>query len=201
MGPGRRPDPGWRLVEAAAAASGDEARRLLTDAEIEAPRSVAERPDDIGRRFGLAVVLGSRADIEGGRTKIRAASELYTELEAILEVDPEHARARHLLGRLHAGVKRMNRVVRWVATRLLGGEVLAGASWEAAERHLAFAAEHEPAVLAHHLQLANLYRDTGRPERALDALRPLFEREPDSALDRAVIDEALSLQAELDPGS
>lgn len=188
----------WTLVEAAAATPDrNEAKRLLIDAEIEARRAVEAAPGDTGRRFGLAVVLGSRADIEGGRTKVRAASALHVELEALLALDPEHARARHMLGRLHAGVKRMNRVVRWIATRLLGGDVLAHASWEEAELHLAFAEDHDPGILEHHMQLARLYDDTDRPRLALQEIDHILAREPGSAIDRAVVEEATALRAEL----
>ena len=191
----------WILVEAASATSDqDEAKGLYLDAEDEARRGVAARPDEVGTRFALAVVLGLRADVEGGRTKVRAAAALHEELTAILAMEPEHARARHMLGRLHAGVMRMNGVVRWVATRLLGGDVLDDASWGEAERHLAFAEERDPEMLGHHLQLANLYRDTDRSNLALIELTHLFEREPTSEMERAAWDEAVELRAALGGG-
>jgi Tfp pilus assembly protein PilF len=188
----------WVLVEAAAATTEeDQAKRLFLEAEDEARRAVAAEPDQVGTHFALAVVLGLRADVEGGRTKVRAAAALHDELTLLLEMDPEHARARHMLGRLHAGVMRMNGVVRWVATRLLGGDALDDASWAEAERHLAFAEERDPAMLGHHLQLANLYRDTDRPELALVELAHIFEREPTSAMEQATWDEAVALQGAL----
>ncbi|NNF37100.1 MAG: hypothetical protein HKN71_00415 [Gemmatimonadetes bacterium] len=191
----------WVLVEAASATPDrDEAKRLYVDAEAEARRGLAERPDAVGTRFALAVVLGLRADVEGGRTKVRAAAALHDELTAILQVEPEHARARHMLGRLHAGVMRMNGVVRWVATRLLGGDALDDASWAEAERHLAFAERSEPEMLGHHLQLANLYRDTDRSGLARVELEHIFERTPSSAMEEAVWAEALELRTELGGG-
>ena len=189
----------WVLVEAASATTDrDEARRLYLDAEAEARSAVAARPDEVGTRFALAVVLGLRADVEGGRTKVRAAAALHDELTAILKLEPEHARARHMLGRLHAGVMRMNGVVRWVATRLLGGDALEGASWAEAERHLTFAEERDPEMLGHHLQLANLYRDTDRPDRALLELEHVFERTPTSAMEQSVWDEGVALLREME---
>ncbi len=160
----------------------------------------SEAPEDVGRRFALAVVLGLRADREGGKTKVKAADELHRQLVAILELDPEHARARHLLGRLNAGVCRMNSVVRWIATRLLGGDALAGASWEEAERNLAFAEQQAPEVPDHHLQLANLYRDTGRPELALVEVEHVLALPVTSALDQAARDEAIELRRRLEEG-
>jgi hypothetical protein len=192
------PDTVRALVEASAAEHDNgRAKELLRRAEEEARRAVASDSSDVVRRFALAVVLGLRADREGGRTKVRAAAALHEELRAILDREPEHARARHMLGRLHAGVCRMNGVVRWIATRLLGGDVLAGASWEEAELHLAFAERHAPEVPDHHLQLANLYRDTGRPELALEEVEHVLALPASSAMERAVRTEAVELRGEL----
>lgn len=196
------PDTVWVLAERASSEADEgRARALLRDAEREARAAVAAHPDDPGRRFGLAVVLGRRANAEGGRTKVRAASELHRELEALLVLDPEHARARHMLGRLHAGVLRMNGAVRWIATRLLGGGALRAASWEEAERNLAFAESRDPAVADHHLQLANLYRDTGRPRLALREVEHVLALPASAPSEREVREEAARLGEALRDGA
>jgi hypothetical protein len=161
-------------------------RGRLAAAEERARAALVDAPADVERRFDLAIVLGLRADRSGGITKVRAASALHRELEGVLAAAPEHARARHLLGRLHAGVMRMDRVTRWIATNLLGGGTLKAASWAEAERHLAFAELNAPEVLDHHYELAHLYEDTDRPERALEEARHVMVREPGSAMERLV---------------
>ena len=192
------PEGVWRVAEFAASLADDEAARaLLGEAEAEARRAVASDPDAVGARFGLAVVLGMRADREGGRARVQAAAALHRELEEILARDPEHPRARHLLGRLPAGVQRWNGVVRWIAPRLLGGGALDGGSWGEAERHLAFAEAAEPQVADHHLQLANLYRDTGRPKAALEEVEHVLARPAATPREEAVRAEALALRESL----
>jgi len=192
------PDTVWILVESAIAASDERVtKETLKEAEAHARAAVEEAEDDVGRRFALTVVLGLRADREGGRTKVAAASELHKELERILELEPTHARARHMLGRLHAGVRRMNRVTRWLATNILGGGELKKATWEEAERNLVFAEEHVPEVSDHHLQLANLYRDTERPELALVEVGHVLMLPVRSAMEQAAHDEALELRGRL----
>lgn len=192
------PDTVWILVEAATATSDrDGARDLLKRAERLARQEVVGHESDVERRLALAVVLGLRADREGGSARVRAASELHGELVRILELQPDHAGARHLLGRLHAGVRRMNRVTRWIATNLLGGDVLRKATWAEAEQNLAFAATHAPDVSDHHLQLANLYRDTNRPELALEEVDRALSLPARSPLERAVLEEARELKATL----
>jgi len=193
------PDTVWVLVEASTSTPEDDrARELLREAEIHARHGIQGHPDDTGRRFGLAVVLGLRANREGGRTQVLAAAELQKELAAILVLDPYHARARHMLGRLHAGVRRMNRASRWIAINLLGGGELKKATWEEAERNLAFAAEHAPEVADHHLQLANLYRDTDRPELAVAELERALALTPTSALEEEVLKEAIRVKKALE---
>jgi hypothetical protein len=194
------PDTVWVLAEAAAAADGDLAKELLLEAETHARASLLDHEDDVGRRFALAAVLGLRSNREGGRTKIRAASQLQDELDVILELDAEHARARHLLGRLHAGVRRMNRVTRWVATNLLGGDRLKKATWEEAERNLFFAEQRVPYVSDHHLQLANLYRDTDRRELAIAEAEHVLDLPAESPMAAAVLEEAHELIQKLGRG-
>lgn len=192
------PDTLWVLVEGALAQD-DEGRMkaLLKDAEALARTAVVEHDSVVACRFALAVVLGLRAEREGGRTKVGAASALHSELEAILDLDPEHARARHMLGRLHAGVLRMGRVTRWIATNLLGGGELKKATWEEAERNLVFAEQRDPDVPDHHMQLANLYRDTHRPELALREVDHVLALSAVSPMEELVHAEARRLRESL----
>jgi hypothetical protein len=192
------PDTVWMLMEASVATNDeDRMKAMLREAEEHARAATVGQEDNIGRRFALAAVLGMRADREGGMTKVRAASALNDELNAVLELDPEHARARYMKGCLHAGVRRMGRVTRWLATNLLGGSTLKEATWEEAESNLSFAEAHAPEVPDHHLQLARLYQDTGRPELAAIEVAHVLEIKPTSPMEMAARDEATVLQAEL----
>jgi len=193
------PDTVVSLVQSAVDTSdGDLRKELLRDAERHAREAVTRGGErDVGRRYALAVVLGLRANAEGGRSKVQAAAALSEELDVILAIDPHHVGARHMLGRLHAGVRRMNGVVRWLATNMLGGDELSRARWETAEENLAYAEQHAPEVADHHLQLALLYRDTGRPELAAEEASHVLRIEPQNLLERAVRAEAVSLRDDL----
>ncbi len=195
------PDTVWILVEATYADVEDDlAKEMLMDAEDHARTAAQGYENDVGRRFALAVVLGRRADKEGGRTKIRVASEFHEELEAVLQLAPKHPQARHLMGRLYAGVRRMGSMTRWIATNLLGGGELKQATWEAAEAHLLFAEQAQPEVSDYHLQLARLYRDTDRPELALREVRHVFDLPVTTPLETAVNNGAVELELELTNG-
>jgi tetratricopeptide (TPR) repeat protein len=192
------PDTVWMLVEATyAEGKTDRSKEMLLEAEAHARAALEGYEDDVGRRFALVVVLGRRADVEGGRARVRAASACHEELEAVLERSPEHPQARHLMGRIYAGVRRMGRLTRWIATNLLGGGRLKAATWEAAEAHLVYAEQAKPEVSDHHLQLANLYRDTGRPELALAEARHALAIPVTTPMEMVVHDEAAALEAML----
>ena len=191
------PDSVWMLVEESWTVDDKDRRKeILQRAEIHARSSSEGHSDEVGPRFALAVVLASRAETEGGRTKVHTAAEFHRELEVILEIDPQHARAHHLTGRLYAGVRRTNRITRWIATNLLGGAELKKATWQAAEEHLSYAEEHAPEVSGHHLQLARLYADTDRLELALLELEHVFPLPVASPIEQSVWDEALDVKEE-----
>ncbi len=192
------PDTVWILMEAATAMTDeDDMKTMLVEAEGHARAATVDHEKDIGRRFALAAVLGLRADREGGRTKVRVASAFNDELNVVLKLDPDHPQARHMKGRLHAGVRRMGRVTRWLATNLLGGGTLKEATWEEAESNLSFAEERAPEVLDHHLQLARLYQDTHRLALAAVEIGHVLALEAVSPMELRTRDEALDLREDL----
>ena len=192
------PDSVWVLIESALTEQ-DKGRTktMLKGAELEARSSITGHERDVGRLYGLAVVLGLRTEREGGKTKIGLASDLKKELDAILLLDPLHGRARHLRGRLNAAVVRMSSLTRWLATSMLGGGDLKTASWIQAESDLVFAETQVPGVSDHHMQLAHLYRDTKRPALALVEVEHVLALPFHSAMETAVHTEALKLKKKL----
>ena len=191
-------DTVWVLIESALAESDkDRTKTMLKQAEVQARSAIAGHEGNAGRRYALAVVLGLRTEREGGKTKIGLASDLNKELDATLAIDPVHARARHLRGRLNAAVLRMSSLTRWLATSLLGGGELKKASWQQAESDLVFAETQVPGVSDHHMQLANLYRDTKRPELARHEVEHVLAMPFHSKMETAVHAEALKLKKKL----
>jgi len=208
FGPSAVAGPAWddpgaqetlrRLSDAfAAKPRGDQAKCVLASVEQTALQAVAAHPEIVEDRYALAVVLGLRADHEGGTSKVRAASRMYDQLRRILALTPDHVGAHHLLGRLQAGVMRMNRVTRWIATNILGGGVLRGASWDEAERNLAFAIRGAPSIPDYHYELARLYEDTGRVQLALQEAQLVLAMDPSKAIEAVVPAKAAALVARM----
>ena len=94
----------------------------------------------------------------------------------VLELDPRHAGASYMLGRLHASVLRLGGFKRFMAKQLFGGGALEGASWEEAQRLLEVAVVEDPCVSEHHFELAQVYAqrgDASGAERELSYVREL----------------------------
>lgn len=189
--------PAWEAVAQALVLDRDAAKARLVELEDSASALAAARPDDVDTQFLLAVVLGARAELEGGRTKMRIAEKLLEQLSAVLALDPEHGGALDMMGRLHAAVMRMDWLTRVIATRILGGAELRSASWDEAERLLQSAIAAEPCVGDHYYQLASVYADRGKRTLALDRLSEFFELGPTADVDPRVYSRATSLRAEL----
>ena len=176
---------------------GDDAKADFTRAVELGREWVSEAADDADAHYMLSVALGYLLEHHGIRTKFRLAAEVRSEAERALELDPDHAGAHHVLGRLHAGAMRLNRIARVVAREILGAKVLEGASWERAEAHFSEARRVEPWNPRHTMELGALYLDTGQPELARQVLAEASTRVPREASDSMAVARARTLLASL----
>ncbi|MDH5759798.1 MAG: hypothetical protein OEZ65_09440 [Gemmatimonadota bacterium] len=167
----------------------------LRRAEAAARSVLAVDSLSVEGHYWLAVTLGLQADEEGGRTKIGLARESYAEAGRALALDPLHGGANHVMGRLHAGAKRLNLVSRMLARGLGLGGVLDQASWESAEHHLRAAAEADDGRLVHHLELARFLLSRGRTDEGRAILRDIAGRSPRHRLDAVYIERAAGVLA------
>jgi tetratricopeptide (TPR) repeat protein len=197
-----RPDPGpsWETVMESLTLDREASSRTLRVLLDSLAVAAAERPEDVATQYLLATVLGARAEVEVGRSKLRVAQAILSQVEVVLALDPNHAGALHMMGRLHAAVMRMDRVTRFVATRLLGGAKLDAASWHEAERFLESARSLEPCTGDHYYQLARVYADQGKRALAATRLREFLELGPSGSLDPRVWELGLALADELASG-
>lgn len=195
------PAGAWETMLAASAFELDVARRSLRALEDSLLVAAAERPQDIEIRYLLAAATGVRAELEGGRDQIEAAKDAHARAKEVLALDPEHPGAKHLIGRLHLEVLRMSRIKRFLATKVLGGSELAGATWEEARALLEAAAVGDPCSSEHHFQLARLYVETGDTELARERLRAVLRMPPASARDSVWLARSGELMDALKGGS
>jgi len=171
-----------------------ETRDRHIDRAVELGRGfVASSPDDPDAHYWLAVSLGLDTEYSGALAKLTTGKECYEATARTLELDPDHAGAHELLGRIHAGVMRLPWLVRKLGASLGMNDALGQASWETAESHLRRAAELDRDAIAPRLALGKLLDELDRPDQALDWFEEARRIEPANDLDRAMVAEADSL--------
>lgn len=167
--------------------------------------AAAAAPGDARLQYRLVALLGARANVVEGRGAVKVADELHERALALLEIEPDHAGAHHILGRLHAAAMRMGRLERFLARTLLGADLLASVSWEEARRHLELAERRDPCVDAHHWELARLYRERNLPALARREVDHVVELSATGRVEREILARTRILSEELssaqDPGN
>lgn len=121
--------------------------------------------------FHLARALGRTALSVGVRDRVRYAVEIRRCALNALALNADHPGALHVLGMWNAEVKRLSGVELFFARRFLGGNVLGQANWKDALSNMERAVAVDPDRIAHKLDLAGIYADTGEKEKA----RTLYE--------------------------
>lgn len=131
-----------------------------------ARRAVALTPLDAEAHFHLSRALGRYTMEKSPRDRVKYAGDVRTHALRALEIAPRHPGALHVMGVWHAEVMRLNGFARAFARTFLGGKVFDSASWAEATRFLEECVAIEPERAVHRLDLARIYRDTGRKPEA-----------------------------------
>ncbi|NNF26139.1 MAG: hypothetical protein HKN73_02805 [Gemmatimonadetes bacterium] len=189
------------LVAAALVQSEQEEREvLLHQADSLADHRIMAHPADADALYWRAVTAGLLAETAGAREKIRLGTRSMESAEAALAADSTHGGAHHVLGRIHAGVKRLGWFTRLIGGRLGMGPLLEAASWEDAEFHLRRARTLEPENITFRLEYGVTLRDMGRDRDAAVELAELLTRSAEAPLETAALDRACRILQELDAG-
>ncbi len=193
----------WRATRAAVVLGtmeDDEDRQnaWFEDGSTTGERAAALRPDGIDGLYWLAAAKGRLALQQGPRTTAVLAQEVSDLAHRVLALDPHHAGAHDILGKLNYEVMTLTPVERFLARVVLRKEALKTASWEKAESHLDQAVAAAPEVVLFRYDQARMYLALERWDEArsaLEALAALPVAYPPDARWKA---EGRSLLAELD---
>jgi len=177
-----------------------QAEALFSEAVVRARSEASRAPEDPDAHYMLAVALGYALERQGLRTKFAMGAEVRAEAERALQLDPDHPGAHHVLGRLHAGAMRLNRVARILLGQVLGASLLKGVSWEQAEDHFLAAWRGDPGSPRHPMELGALYIDTRRPALAREVLAGAARLVPREPADSLAAVRARALLRRLGPG-
>jgi tetratricopeptide (TPR) repeat protein len=157
-----------QLSDAAFLESSPEVRtQLASEALVHAKRAVELDPSSAVARLSLSVLYGKLAIEEDTRTRIEYARRIHRHAEEALALDADYAWARHVLGRWHVELSRINRAERAVVALFLGG--LPRASLDEGIAHLEEAVRLESDAVPHHVELGFAYQRAGRLEEARTA--------------------------------
>jgi len=171
-----RYDALWKAARAAVvvgltAEDSREQNRFLDQALDFARRAVALNPDGLEARYWRGVAAGRRAMNASSGYAADLAQVAYDDAHAILAVDPDHAGAHNILGKLNFEVMTLSRVERAVARAFMGKPALRDTSWEGAEAQLVRAVELAPRMVLYRYDLGRLYARRGRDADAAVQLR------------------------------
>lgn len=181
-----RTDIATGILEAdRAVIDGSLARATTTAREL-----VAAAPTLAEGHFLLAAALGRRALRAGFREGLPLATETHRAASRALALDPRHAGAHDVLGKLHSEIRKLPWMVRTLAATITREPLIRQASFEAAERHLTTAIALDPSLSMAWGDLAQLYLRMGRPADARRVVEALERRPLATPIDRYVLDEA-----------
>lgn len=147
---------------------------LFHSGELYARRAIEVNPNDADGHFVLARALGRTALSLGPRDKVKYATEVRAHAMDALKFNPAHPGALHVMGMWNAEVMRLNGPTRWIARNVLGGQVFGSASWKNAVQFMEKAVAVDPTRITHHIDLAEIYRDTGDKTRAREQFQAVI---------------------------
>ena len=147
---------------------------LFHTGELYARRAIEVNPNGADGHFHLARSLGRTAQSLGPRDKVKYATDVRAQALDALKLAPDHPGALHVMGMWNAEVMRLSGPTRWIARNVLGGQVFGSASWKNAVQYMEKAVAAEPGRISHHIDLAEIYRDTGDKTRAREQFQQVI---------------------------
>jgi len=166
---------------------------LYAFAESLAKKAVQVNPDGADGHYALALSLGRTSLTKSNKERVKYAKEIRAEVLRALELNPQHDRAEHILGRWHAEIRRLSGFTRFFAKTFLGAGIFNEASWQQAIEHLNRAVELSPQTIYHHLDLAEIYIDVGQYSNAREHLDEVGRLPDFDYMDPRYKDRALEL--------
>jgi tetratricopeptide (TPR) repeat protein len=135
---------------------------IYARAEGYARRAVELNDGGPDGHFALAAAIGRASLTKSKKERVRRAAEIRSEALRALELDPDHHKTYHVLGRWNAEIMRLSGFERFFAKTFLGGKIFNAASWDSAVVYMDRAVALDPENIYHHLNLAEILIDRQR---------------------------------------
>jgi len=144
---------------------------FFTAGRIYGETAVKVNPNAADGYYALAVAMGRKALIETGNERIKAVREIRTNAEKALRINPNHARAWHVMGKWHYEVSNLNGIEKAALKIFYGG--LPKSSLKESIAAYEKAKTLEPAFVLNNLELAKAYHKDGQDDKAIVLLKAL----------------------------
>jgi len=155
-------------------------------------------PDGADGHFALAAAIGRASLTKSSKERVRRAAEIRNEALRALEIDPEHHKTYHVLGRWNAEIMRLSGFQRFFAKAFLGGKIFGAASWDSATVYMDKAVALAPENIYHQLDLAEILIDRGRYAEARIHLSQVANLPVVDVMDPAYKERAASLSRKIE---
>mgnify|MGYP001382440571 CR=1 FL=1 len=139
--------------------------------KIYAEMAIKADPQKADGYYALAVAMGRLAISESGDEKIKAVKAIKENADKAIQINPNHGRAWHVLGKWHYEVSNLNAVERAALKIFYGG--LPKSSLEEAIKAYEKAMVLEPNFALNNLELAKAYHRNNQDAKAIALLKAL----------------------------
>ena len=143
---------------------------LYLVAQTLAEAAVASDPKGSQGHSMLAQAIGRLSRTRSGKERVRFAMTIYNEAMTAVDLDSTNDPAYHVLGAWHAEIKRLSGLQRFFAKSLFGADFMNKANWDDARKYMLRAVALNPQNIYHHLELAQIYVDLKKYDRAREQL-------------------------------
>ena len=170
---------------------------MYVEARTLAEAAVSANPKGAQGHSMVAQALGRLSRTRGGKERVRFAKTIYDEAMAATEIDSTNDPAYHVLGAWNAEIKRLSGLQRFFAKTLFGASFMDKANWGDAQRYLTRAGALNPPNIYHRLELAQVYVDLKRYDKARELLTSIHDLPIADVLDHKYKKDAEALLAEI----
>ena len=140
-------------------------------AKIYAETAIKVNPNDADGYYALAVAMGRRALTESGKEKVRAVREIKINAEKAVQLNPQHGRAWHVIGKWHYEVSNLNAIEKAALKLFYGG--IPPSSLQESINAYEKASQLEPYFALNFLELAKAYHRNNQDQKAIELLKKI----------------------------
>jgi hypothetical protein len=149
----------------------EEKQQFFRAGKAYAINAIRLNPNGADGYYTLAVAMGRLALSQSGREKVNSVKEIKANLEKAIHLNPQHARAWHVLGKWHYEVSNLNMFEKAALRIVYGG--LPAASIEESIRCYEKSKQLDPLFALNYLELAKAYHRNDQDAKAIDLLKKL----------------------------